>query len=308
MEDWNEMKKLIIIIFLFVLGTDAVSQSRTIEVGGKNVAIQTFGIDERKDGDPLVIFVSGLGTPMDNWDRIKEEVSASAPLLIFDRPGIGSSEYDGIHPTLKNTSDHLLSLLKELEQEPPYLLVGHSLGGVYVRGFAVYYPEMLAGLVIIDPGDFTETRENKRDYFDFTGWDNEKIDAEFRRLNNASSERLTEAPDPIKGESRALKELRDRDFKEIIESPLPDIPVHMIASGGFSVSPLFKSDEYDGETYFRSKTKHRMARWTEVVNSVSRGMLLYSSDAGHFIHWEDPELVISSIRIVLKDYFDMRKN
>ena len=47
-------------------------------------------------------------------------------------------------------------MLNQLEIKPPYILVGHSLGGLYVRGFANYYPELLAGLVIIDPADFTE--------------------------------------------------------------------------------------------------------------------------------------------------------
>ncbi|HAA18575.1 MAG TPA: alpha/beta hydrolase, partial [Cytophagales bacterium] len=62
-------------------------------------------------------------------------------------------------------ADRLVRILEYLEVEPPYLLVGHSLGGVYVRGFAVYYPEKLAGLVIVDPGDFTETLENRREYY-----------------------------------------------------------------------------------------------------------------------------------------------
>lgn len=52
--------------------------------------------------------------------------------------------------------------------------------------------------------------------------------------------------------------------------------------------------------------KHRVARWTELIQSVDKGMLFYSGDAGHFIHHDDPELVISSIRIVLQDYEILR--
>jgi pimeloyl-ACP methyl ester carboxylesterase len=71
--------------------------------------------------------------------------------------------------TIKNVADRLIKILEQLDLEPPYLLVGHSLGGVYVRGFAVYYPEMLAGLVIVDPGDFTETQQNKLITMKFSG-------------------------------------------------------------------------------------------------------------------------------------------
>ena len=53
-------------------------------------------------------------------------------------------------PTIKNVSDKLIKILNYLELEPPYVLVGHSIGGLYVRGFAVYYPDLLAGLVIWD--------------------------------------------------------------------------------------------------------------------------------------------------------------
>lgn len=69
----------------------------------------------------------------------------------------------------------------------------------------------------------------------------------------------------------------------------------------------FRSTEFDNEALFRSKMKHRVARWTGVIQSISRGMLFYSADAGHFVHYDDPELVISSIRIALMDYADMKE-
>lgn len=67
---------------------------------------------------------------------------------------------------------------------------------------------------------------------------------------------------------------------------------------GFNVC----SKEYDEEALFRSKMKHRIARWTDVVQSVDKGMLFYSGDAGHYVQWDDPELVIASIKIALQDY------
>ena len=49
-------------------------------------------------------------------------------------------------------------------------------------------------------------------------------------------------------------------------------------------------------------------RWTDVVQSVDKGMLFYSGDAGHFVHFDDPELLISSIRIVLQDYEQLQES
>ena len=70
---------------------------------------------------------------------------------------------------------------------------------------------------------------------------------------------------------------------------------------------LGQDPEYDEEALLRSKMQHRMQRWTEVIQSVEKGMLFYSGDAGHFVHYDDPELLISSIRIVLHDYFLLKE-
>lgn len=63
-----------------------------------------------------------------------------------------------------------------------------------------------------------------------------------------------------------------------------------------------RSTAYDEEALFRSKMKHRTWRWTEVIQSVDKGMFFYSGDAGHFVHYEDPELLVSSVRIALQDH------
>lgn len=55
---------------------------------------------------------------------------------------VGRSESKAEMPTVKNVADRLIKIVEHLEIKPPFLLVGHSLGGVYVRGFAAYYPEM----------------------------------------------------------------------------------------------------------------------------------------------------------------------
>ena len=81
-------------------------------------------------------------------------------------------------PTIKNVSDRLVRILNHLELEPPYILVGaiHWADCMYVD-LANYYPDLLAGLVIIDPADFTETHQNKRMYYDVLNWEDAKVDS-----------------------------------------------------------------------------------------------------------------------------------
>jgi pimeloyl-ACP methyl ester carboxylesterase len=298
--------RLALIVVTILISLNSFSQKRFITFDSTKIWINTIGIENRKEGQPVIVFESGLGTPMGNWDRILNVVSELAPLVTYDRPGICESEPDNELPTIKNVSDKLIKILNYLELEPPYVLVGHSLGGVYVRGFAVYYPEMLAGLVIIDPADFTEDKVSRRVYYEEIGMSKERVD-EMMQAIYYGTPNLT-VPKSVQEESQVLGELRESEFKEIKQSPLPkNIPVHIITGGRFDMPERMRSKEFDEEAVFRIKMMNRVARWTDVIQSVDKGMLFYSGDAGHFVHYDDPELVISSIKIVLQDYELIKK-
>ncbi|NRB54328.1 MAG: hypothetical protein HRU41_42165, partial [Saprospiraceae bacterium] len=104
-----------------------------------------------------------------------------------------------------------------------------------------------------------------------------------------------------------LEAIRAAEFPTINAHTLPNIPVHILGGGRFDTPPKYRSTEYDAELLFRSKQAQRTVRWMDVVQSVDKGMFLYSGDAGHYIQWDDPELVIASIRLVLVDY-ELLKN
>ena len=282
------------------------AQEQFIEIDGFSIWTKSSGLEERVEGEPVIVLESGLGTPMDHWDRVFDGFAELAPVVAYDRPGIGKSDEDDEMPTLKNVSDKLLELLDNLEVEPPYVLVGHSMGGAYVRGFAVYYPELLAGLVIIDPADFTENHVNRRDYYEVLEWNDDQIDKKLEELEGNHQRNIDRTQGAVKEERLVLAELREREFAIFTDNPLPNIPVHIITGGRFDMPERMRSTEYDEEALFRSKMKHRVARWTDVIQSVDRGMMLYSGDAGHFVHYDDPKLVISSVEIVLDDYRELK--
>jgi pimeloyl-ACP methyl ester carboxylesterase len=302
--------KLVVFSIFLVISIKTFSQERFITIDGTKIWINTIGIDNRRDDQPVIVFESGHGTPMGHWDKILKGVSELAPLITYDRPGIGESEADNEMPTIKNVSDKLIKVLKHLDIKPPYVLVGHSLGGAYVRGFAVYYPELLAGLVIIDPADFTETRSNRRKPFLDIGLTNDQVDTLYKNWEKEAEEnknRPTTKPKSVLEESEVLAQMRETDFIEISDTDLPNIPVHILTGGRYDTPPRFRMKELNDSLLFRAKMKNRVERWTDVVQSVDKGMLLYSGDAGHFVHYDDPELLISSIRIVLHDYDLLKK-
>jgi pimeloyl-ACP methyl ester carboxylesterase len=284
------------------------SQKRFITVDSSQIWVNTIGLENRKEGQPVIVFENGAGTPMDNWDKVLDEVSKMAPLVTYDRPGDGKSPADKGITAIRGVSDRLIKILNQLDVKPPYILVGHSMGGAYVRSFAVYYPEMLAGLIIIDPADFTETKENRKlPYLDI-GLTKETVDSLFKKWAKEDSIRNSYNPNYEKNiKTDILAMMRNSEFKEIRNSKLPNIPVHILTGGRYDTPLKYRATEFNDSLLFRAKYKHRVERWTEVIQSVDKGMLFYSGDAGHFVHYDDPELLISSVRIVLQDY-ELLKN
>ena len=102
------MKKIVILLILDLLfSTNIFSQKRFITVDGTKIWINTIGTENRREGQPVIVFESGYGTPMGHWDRVLDGVSQLAPLVTYDRPGIGESEPDNEMPTIKNVADKL---------------------------------------------------------------------------------------------------------------------------------------------------------------------------------------------------------
>jgi pimeloyl-ACP methyl ester carboxylesterase len=124
-----------------------------IDVGGHRLYIECIG-----SGSPTVVLQAGLGASSSSWTGIVPNVAASTTVCAYDRAGHGRSEeaagpQDGIA-----LATDLHTLLERAGVAGPYVLVGHSSGGPYVRVFADRYPDQVAGMVLLDaqpPDAFT---------------------------------------------------------------------------------------------------------------------------------------------------------
>jgi len=107
-------------------------------------------LDEGPGGAPVVVFTSGLGGAWYDWDTVVPLLAGRATLLRFDRPGLGWSQPAAVPPTLAGEAERIRELLKALGLGGPAVLVGHSLAGFHVEAFARMYPELTAGVVLVD--------------------------------------------------------------------------------------------------------------------------------------------------------------
>jgi pimeloyl-ACP methyl ester carboxylesterase len=116
-----------------------------IDVGGFRLHLYTTG----KEG-PTVVLESGLGSHSLDWAVVQSSVSQFAKVCSYDRAGYGWSEESPRERTSMNMVEELHTLLTKSGLPGPYILVGHSLGGVQARLFASRYPSEIAGVVLVD--------------------------------------------------------------------------------------------------------------------------------------------------------------
>ncbi len=106
---------------------------------------------EQGAGSPTVIFEAGIAATNLNWRHLQEMVSQFAATASYDRAGLGWSSPSRSKRTPGNIAVELHELLQKAGIKPPYVMVGHSFGGLVVRRFALLYPEEVSSVVLVDP-------------------------------------------------------------------------------------------------------------------------------------------------------------
>ncbi len=116
-----------------------------VDAGGHRLHMLIVG-----DTGPTVVLESGGGGGI-GWEQVRQEVGRYARVVTYDRAGVGASEPGPQPRTGRQIAVELHTALGNADLSPPYILVGHSMGGPYVRIFAATYPDEVAGLVLVDP-------------------------------------------------------------------------------------------------------------------------------------------------------------
>jgi len=284
----------------------AYSNIDFITLNGYKVEVLTSGMQNNKANKPVVVFENGMASTFGSWDMVVEEISKTNAVFRYNRPRIGESENDSLPPTMEHIVNNLRKMLLQKGLKPPYLLVSHSFGGAYIRSFASMVPEEIAGLVFVDPVDFTQKKGDGDLPYIEIGLTQHQIDSIFGKPYDNFIEKLyEEMPGFYVEEAKILRSLYHSEFIECDRNPLPDVPVHFIQAGGYTSTegPTI----YDREKMWRIDNNLKMKRWLALINPLKYGKYFYSSQSGHSIQQDDSDLVISSIKLALKDYEKIRK-
>jgi pimeloyl-ACP methyl ester carboxylesterase len=117
-----------------------------VEVNGIRLHLHRQG-----GGSPAVVFEAGIAGSLLGWALVQPRVAEFANTVSYDRAGLGWSDGCSAPRTVERMLAELTAVLRQTKIPGPYILVGHSFGGLLIRAFAHFRPKDVAGLVFVDP-------------------------------------------------------------------------------------------------------------------------------------------------------------
>jgi pimeloyl-ACP methyl ester carboxylesterase len=124
----------------------AARYGQTITIDGRQAFYRLTGA-----GDTTIVVETALGAPSAEWWQLQDQLSPFARVLTFDRPGYGWSDPSPQPRTSERAACELHQLLQAIDPRGPIILIGHSLGGLYVNHFARLYPDRIRAAMVLDP-------------------------------------------------------------------------------------------------------------------------------------------------------------
>ncbi len=280
-----------------------------VDIGGYRLHMHVEG-----EGTPTVILDSGAGGIGLSWELVRPAIAKVARIVTYDRAGLGWSDPGPKPRTADMMAEELHTMLINANIESPYLLVGHSLGGVVARQFAAKYSSAVAGLVMVDsaheqqmkhlPEALVKMVDSMKGMFTVMKLmsklglfalkpnlvqigDNGKLSSELVEQMQgvmASSDSHAEA---LIAESESVYAAQTQPV-----STLGDIPLTVISHGQLdehAVPPSLGQqvrDEY--ETAWQKLQ-------AEIMSLSTRGRRIVADRSGHNVIFDQPEIIIESI-------------
>ena len=261
---------------------------------------QKTHIDCRGAGSPTVVLEAGLGGFSVEWQQVQTALASHARVCTYDRPGYGYSGDPVVMPrTAEQIAHELRRLLHMAGEKPPYLLAGHSFGGLVVQYFAGFYPDETAGLALIDsatPEQFqklesqvSSTRLAPQSGRRFVLFNAQQVPAALAEPQRSEAQALMSSRRPM----ALYSELSN--FRASAAG-LQKVLAHMPQRPALVISRARPDADITG------RTRRREFVWDSLQEGLARRLHAerrVSMQGDHHLHLTDPELVVSGLSDML---------
>jgi len=263
---------LITLCLLPLVCLGQTARDEKADVGGYQLRYVQAG-----SGKPVVVFESGLGEDLSTWNAVQPQVAGFTGTFGYDRAGLGKSDPSPHPRTVEQMATELHALLHATKVLPPYVLVGHSLGGAIVTVFARAYPSEVAGLVLVDPED-GRLDEMLRTHMTPADW---------AARQKAVAEALPQMPAAVRAELDAYHNSGKAGAEG---SPFPKVPVVLLT--GTKKSPEFPGNPMEQDL--------KLQLHQEFLAKTPGSEHVLVPNSRHYIQNDAPGLVIEAIRRVVR--------
>jgi pimeloyl-ACP methyl ester carboxylesterase len=249
---------------------------------------QRLHLNCRGQGTPTVIVDAGIGESTESWLPLQERIASQTRVCTYERAGYSPSEPGPLPRDSGRVAGELHALLEAAREEGPFVLVGHSLGGLNVQVHASRYPVQVAGMVLLDPPPLSWLLGQAYPGLHHMAaqqtalWRDQPAEAARSGEPEAQTGAdlvwtLASEHEEMFGQSARLATAIDT---------FGQIPLIVIASG--KPNPVFGdvADEY--QRYWTGESRKLAAK-------SGRGQFLLAPESSHHLHVDQPDLVVEAI-------------